>query len=184
MSKVNSAIELFKSLAFVVVLAILIRHYLVQTFVVEGSSMEPNFISGQYILVDKVSFRFRSIERGEVVVFEPPNRKGVSFIKRVVGLPGETLEVKDGQILVNSRILKEDWTVQSTETFSKTDSLLQLKQDQYFLLGDNRPNSEDSRRFGAISKQKIIGRSLLSVWPLKKIGLSIPNHKNQAYPAV
>ena len=134
--------------------------------------MAPNFASGDYLIVDEISYRFRAPERGEVIIFKFPDDPSQKFIKRIIGLPGETLEVKNGQIAIT-----KDGKAQALDeknylsSYVKTsgDFKLTLGPDEYFVMGDNRDFSYDSRKFGSVSSKLIIGRTFVRAWPLSSI---------------
>lgn len=134
--------------------------------------MEPNFENGDYLIIDEISYRFREPQRGEVVVFKYPKDPSQNFIKRVIGLPGETIEIKDGQIKVYKgdeiKVLDESKYL-SLDTSGSLRA--ELKEDEYFVLGDNRPFSFDSRRFGVLPEDNIIGRVFLRAWPFASAAL-------------
>lgn len=157
----------------IVVLACLIvapiRLFIFQPFFVKGQSMEPNFENGDYLFVDEISYRIKEPQRGEVVVFKYPNDVSQRYIKRIIGLPGETIEVKNGQVDVFSKtgekILNEEkYIPQGVLTLG--DVKMTLEEDEYFVLGDNRSASSDSRRWGPVPKEDIIGRVFFRVWPI------------------
>lgn len=158
---------------FLIALAIVIpvRYFLFQPFFVSGASMEPNFQSGEYLLIDEISYRFRDPERGEVVVFRYPKDPSNFFIKRVIGLPGETIEIKDGKVEIhnlefpNGFVLEESYIQESTPG----DIDLSLQKTEYFVIGDNRDHSSDSRTWGALTRDDIIGRVWLSITSVKGI---------------
>ena len=142
-------------------------NFLFQPFLVSGASMEPNFSSGDYLLVDEISYRFREPQRGEVVVFEPP-LGGSYFIKRIIGLPDEKIVIQNGEIIIfdrqgNKMALKEDYLPANIKTFG--DLEVTLKSDQYFVLGDNRNFSFDSRSWGHCLG-KIVGFTRVRIWPI------------------
>lgn len=124
--------------------------------------MAPNFSDGELLLTEKVSYRFSKPSRGDVVVFKAPGPRKVDFIKRIVALPGENVKVKDGSIFINGQNLPEPYEVQKTQN----DINLLLEPNQYFVLGDNRASSSDSRVFGPIDKKSIIGRAWLVYFPV------------------
>lgn len=129
--------------------------------------MEPNFDNGDYLIIDELSYRFREPERGEVVVFKYPNNPSQRYIKRIIGLPGETIVVKDGKV-ITVKDKKEEVLDESNYLagiFTSGTSQLSLGPSQFFVLGDNRPASSDSRSWGALPKEDIIGRVLIRVWP-------------------
>ena len=138
-----------------------------QSYRVEGRSMKPSFSNGQYLLVAKVLYRFGSPQRGDVIIFHPPISSTRPYIKRVIGLPGERVEIKEGKVYINDRELEE------TPDFYTPGNCLQiLEEDEYFVLGDNRDESSDSRSWGPVSKEDIIGKAWLCYWPPGEWGLS------------
>ena len=167
--------EITKVAAIALVLAGLVRYFIFQPFFVEGASMEPNFEDGQYLIVDELSYFFRGGERGEVVVFNYPLDTSKYYIKRIVGLPGETVEIKNGKVIIYSDknpdgfIISEDYLPKDLMTDGNIKR--KLGQDEYFVLGDNRPNSSDSRRWGTLPAKDIIGRVLLRAWPVGSINI-------------
>jgi signal peptidase I len=147
---------------------------------VNGQSMIPNFESGDYVLTDKISYRLGEPQRGDVVVFHAPSSAhcpqgtGCDFIKRVVGLPGELVEIKDSQIFVNSKPLGEVYIPDEFQTeagsFTRNKSV-SLGDNQYFVAGDNRPHSSDSRVWGPIDKSMIVGKAFFRYWPPETMGV-------------
>ena len=130
--------------------------------------MEPNFEDGNYLIVDELSFRLRDPQRGEVIVFKYPNNPAQRYIKRIIGLPGETIEVKDAKVVVfnqeGGRILDESEYL-SPAIQTPGDIQISLAENEYFVLGDNRYASSDSRRWGALPREDIVGRVVLRAWP-------------------
>lgn len=162
--------EIFKIVVIALLVVIPIRYFLFQPFFVKGQSMEPNFESGDYLIVDEISYRFRDAQRGEVIVFKNPQNTTQRFIKRIIGLPGETVEFKDGKVVIitggKKFVLDESaYLPPSAQTSPKLFGSITLSQDEYFVLGDNRTNSSDSRIFGPLPKGNVIGRVLLRPWP-------------------
>lgn len=129
--------------------------------------MLPNFTDGELLLTEKVTYRFQDIERGDVVVFQAPGARKVDFIKRIIGLPGDNIEIENGSVFINGKRLKEPYETQSTDGNLK----INVGEDQFFVLGDNRMASSDSRSFGPIKKDTIKGRAWLVYWPLSKLRL-------------
>jgi len=129
--------------------------------------MEPNFYTQDYLIVDELSYRFRTPERYEVIVFKAPNHPGQYYIKRIVGLPGETVEIRSGQILINNSILDESEYF-SKEILTQGNIKIKLDQDKYFVLGDNRKASSDSRQWGALPQDNIIGQVWIRAWPFNQ----------------
>ena len=157
---------------FVVAVAIIIpiRWFLFQPFVVTGDSMEPNYQNGNYLIVDEISYRFRSPERGEVVVLRFPNDPSQFFIKRIVGLPNERILVENGRVKVFNALepegffLEESYLSSNHITYGTLNRTLWA--DEYFVLGDNRLSSSDSRVWGGLLRRYIVGRVYLRVFPM------------------
>jgi len=158
--------EVIKIVILALLIVIPIRYFVFQPFVIKGSSMEPNFHEGDYLIVDEISYRFSEPKRGDVIVFRYPRDTSQRFIKRIIGLPGETVEMEQGEINiikgVKNRVLdeseyglKEDYT---------DNLILSLKENEYFVLGDNRAASFDSRKWGALSQNYIVGKVILKTW--------------------
>lgn len=145
--------------------------------------MEPNFHNGEFLLVEKVSYRFLKPRRGDVVVLKAPEQPTIDFIKRIVGLPGETIEVSNNLVRINGKIIKELYLNQGEITEIKGDSSAQLiktlGQNEYFMLGDNRKSSKDSRSIGPIHIKAIIGKVFIVIWPPGEFGL-VPQALPQA----
>jgi signal peptidase I len=140
-------------------------------FKVEGSSMEPSFHPEQYVLVDKVSYRLGTPQRGDVVVFQYPQATERDFIKRIIGLPGETVDIRGGLVYVNGQALAEPY-ISAPPGYAGT---WILDVDQYFVLGDNRNSSSDSHSWGPLEKHYLIGRAVLVYWPPPQWGL-VPHY--------
>ncbi len=165
----TSVLEVFEVALIAVVAVFLIRTFLVQPFLVSGESMAPNFSDGDYLLVDELTYRFRLPERGEVAVFRYPTDHRTYFIKRIIGLPGEKVQIKDGKVLISSGenqdgfVLDESYLPQGVATTGSVDQ--KLSQDEYFVLGDNRSASFDSRSWGVLGSKEIVGLARLRLWP-------------------
>jgi signal peptidase I len=167
----------------VVALSIFLVIYLffLQPHQVQGQSMEPNFHTGEYLLTDKVSYQTGDPQRGDVVVFHAPEAAGCvegtgcDFIKRIIGIPGDTVAVKDNSYYVNGMLLPEPYLPSGNITrpadFAKEGREILLGPEEYFVSGDNRPHSHDSRAFGPITRQDIVGRAFFRYWPSDKIGI-------------
>ncbi len=159
--------EIAKIVIIAAVIVIPIRYFLFQPFFVRGQSMDPNFENGDYLIVDEISYRFSEPQRGEVIVFKYPEDPSHRFIKRIVGLPGETVEIKDGKVIIYmdgvSRVLDESEYLSNSVTTG--DFQITLGENEYFVLGDNRSFSFDSRKFGVLPRDKIIGRVIFRAWP-------------------
>lgn len=164
--------ETIKVIVISLAIILPIRYYLVQPFFVKGASMEPNFEDGDYLLVDEISYRFSPPARGDVVIFRFPEDRSQFFIKRIVGLPGETVEIKNNKVIIYNAsdsdgfVLAEDYLDPSQETLGNM--LIRLDDNEYFVLGDNRLASSDSRRWGPVNKTLITGKAFLRAWPFNK----------------
>lgn len=154
-------------MALIIVVGLLLTYYLViQVFVIKGVSMDPNFADGELILVNRISYYFTSPSRGDSVVFVFPGTRSDKYIKRIIGLPGETIQIANDEIKINGRELNEDYLPVDFKTLGETN--LKLRVDQFFVLGDNRELSNDSRIWGSLEKDKIIGRAQLIFYPFPK----------------
>jgi len=172
--------ELAETILLTLVIFLLIRN-VVQNFRVEGDSMLPNLHNGQYLIVNRFAYcpglhldiDFLDIHwqkvwciwqprRGDIIVFRAPNQSKKDYIKRVIGLPGETVEIRRGQVLINGRTLNEPY---ETRRYTGSAPTVTLGPDQVYVMGDNRPNSNDSRSFGPLSIDRIVGKALLCYWP-------------------
>jgi signal peptidase I len=140
----------------------------VQSYTVVMSSMEPNFRQGDCIMVSKVSYRSSGPQRGDVIVFDPPFDSQFPFIKRVIGLPGETVEIEDGKVSINGTPLEEDEYIAAQPNFAM--SATQVPQNGYFVLGDNRNNSTDSSQGWTVPRNNIVGKAWFVYWPPSKLG--------------
>jgi signal peptidase I len=169
-------LEFIQVIVIAAAIIIPIRYFLVQPFYVKGASMEPNFFDHEYLIIDELSYRFSKPTRGEIVVFRYPNDPSEFFIKRIIALPGETVEVSDSQVTIyndlhpNGMILDESaYLPKDTITPGRKKTTLGL--DEYFVLGDNRDASLDSRTFGPIKSAAIIGRVWLRGLPINRAGV-------------
>lgn len=164
--------ELVQIAAISLAIIIPIRYFLVQPFYVKGASMEPNFFDHEYLIIDEISYRLREPVRGDIMIFRYPSDPRQFFIKRLIGLPGETVEIIDGQIKIynsehpNGFVLAEDEYLD--QPFSATARTVTLKDNEYYVLGDNRVSSLDSRYFGPIKGDRVIGRVWIRGWPLDR----------------
>lgn len=165
---------------FVIAVAIIIpiRWFLFQPFVVTGDSMRPTFQNGNYLIIDELTYRFREPERGEVVVMRFPKDPSQFFIKRIVALPGERVMIADGQVRVfneenaGGQVLDEDYLPDNNITHGTVDR--KLESDEFFVLGDNRLSSSDSRVWGPLPRKDIVGRVYLRLLPLEKVDVFVP----------
>ena len=159
-------------LLFSVVTAVVIRAFVFETFFIPSPSMHPTLLEGERVLVNKLSYHLHGVHRGDVVVFRRPPNLHVDdedLIKRVIGLPGDTVEGRGRRVYVNGRMLQEP---EVPDDCHGTDDFLRVSvpADHVFVMGDNRCNSTDSRMFGPISEDLLVGRAFVRVWPLTDIG--------------
>ena len=172
-------LDIIETLVIAMSLFLVVYLFAMQPHQVNGRSMVPNFQSGEYLLTDKVTYKFRNPQRGEVVVFHAPDEAncpkgtGCDFIKRVLALPGETVSVNQGKILINGVPEPETYLPADFETetgnFIK-DRIITLSPDEYFVVGDNRPASSDSRAWGPIHQSAMVGKAFFRYWPPSTIG--------------
>ena len=167
--------EMVKVALLALVIILPVRYFLIKPFYVSGASMEPNYFDKEYLIIDEISYRFQDPNRGEVVVFHYPRDRSQYFIKRVIGLPGERVVVADGKIAIHNAaspgglILDEPYLLSAAPTAGAVD--VALGPDEFFLFGDNRNASLDSRRFGPVNRKEIVGRAWLRGWPLERAGV-------------
>lgn len=171
--------EFAKFAGIVLVIVVCVRVFIAQPFVVSGTSMVPTFENSDYLIIDELSYRFHPPVRGDVVVFHPPIDMSTYYIKRIIGLPGDTVTIRnsvisitssaypDGKVLTENYITKDD----PGDNFSAV-----VPAGQYFVMGDNRPASFDSRRWGMLPAKNITGRVLLRLFPLNEIGVFPGEH--------
>lgn len=169
--------ELARGVILAAVGLVLIHLFVATIFVINGVSMEPNFHSGEMILVDRLSYLTGEPERGDVAVLKfPGDPEHKKYIKRIIGLPGETLEIKDGQFFINNERLIELYLPKDliTPVMVPGKTRWQLGPEEYFLVGDNRPNSNDSRTWDQADKRFLVGKAVFVLWPREESGF-IPN---------
>ncbi|MBP6857766.1 MAG: signal peptidase I [Candidatus Pacebacteria bacterium] len=154
-----------------VALAMLVQQFIIRPFVVNGSSMSPTLETGNYLLIDEVTYKFSEPERGDVVVFKAPPEPDKYFIKRIIGLPGDTVSINGQIVTITNAENPEGFTLsESFITHKSLDNMVvKVLEDQYFVMGDNRAGSFDSRSWGTLPKANLRGRALLRLLPLKQI---------------
>jgi signal peptidase I len=167
--------ELIKIVVISLVIIIPVRYFLVQPFYVKGASMEPNFYDHEYLIIDEISYRFQEPARGDIVVFRYPRNPQEYFIKRLIGLPGEEVQIRDGDVFVyndehkDGLKLEESYLPPQVKTYGFSEEKIELGDNEYFVLGDNRNSSKDSRSFGPVDRSYITGRVLLRGWPFDRV---------------
>lgn len=173
--KSNFFKEIIKFIIIITVSVFFVRSFIALPFIVVGPSMDPTFNTGQYLIVDRVSYRIHDPRRNDVIVFRYPNDPRVFYIKRIIGLPGETISIDTGKIkIINSENpegidLSNDYVSKNHRSSENFKTI--LEENEYFVMGDNRTESSDSRAWGALDKKYIIGRPILRLWPISKIDL-------------
>jgi signal peptidase I len=179
-------LELVKIVVISLVIIIPVRYFLIQPFYVKGASMEPNFYDREYLIIDEITYRFEKPKRGDIIVFRYPRNPQEYFIKRLIGLPGESVQIKDGEVMIfnadqpDGFVLKEDYLEQGVKTYGLSDSKVDLGANEFFVLGDNRNSSKDSRSFGPVNDSYVTGRVLFRGWPFNRVKV----FEAPAYPAV
>ncbi len=168
-------LDLFETTVLALVIFLLIYLFLWQPHRIKGHSMEPNFHDGELILTNKISYQLHPPQRGDVIVFRAPMEEDKDYIKRIIGLPGEKVMVKDGSVYINGKLLKEPYLAPEVRT--KGSYYLPDGQEKivppnsYVVMGDNRPYSSDSREWGPVPEKNIIGKTWLRYWPFSRFGL-------------
>ena len=182
-TKAQSFWETVRFAILAVIIVIPIRIFIAQPFVVSGSSMVPTFEDGQYLIVNEISYYLGNPKRDDVVVFRNPNNTKIFFIKRVIGLPGETVDVNSAENKVTITNKEHPNGFSLDQSFIKNiggiDAHVTLKDKEYFVMGDNRPASSDSRYWGTVSRNLFVGKAFLRLLPINKIGVN-PGAHSQA----
>lgn len=159
--------ELIKLLLIAFLVVVPFRKYVAQPFIVDGASMDPTFKNGQYLIVDELTYHFETPKRGSVLIFKYPKDTSKYFIKRVIGLPGETVSIKNGAVTIVNASNPQGFTLSEPYIkYEKNDSeSYTLGTNEYFVMGDNRYGSSDSRIWGAVPKEDLVGRPVVRFWP-------------------
>ena len=154
--------EIIETLALTLVIFVVI-HFTVQNFMIDGPSMQPGLMNNQYVLVNKVAYLFHAPERGDVIVFHFPKDTNIDLIKRVIGVPGDVIVIDSKTVRVNGVLLNEPYIM---APMNLTGNKLVVPPNEYFVMGDNRPVSDDSRDWGFVPKNYIVGKAVLVYWPI------------------
>lgn len=177
-SVLNFVMDILETIVFVGSLFIVVYLFVAQPNQVKGASMDPTFGSGDYIFTSKVTYKMRSFHRGDVIVFKSPHNPDIEYIKRIIGVPGDVVMVKDSEVYVNGRQLNEPYISAKTNLweggFSKNGEGTKIAEGMLFVMGDNRPRSSDSREFGPVTEESVIGQVFYRYFPPSKAGV-IPN---------
>lgn len=175
---IDFVMDILETVTFVGSIFIVIYLFIMQPNQVKGASMEPSLQSGDYIFTSKITYKFRLIERGDVIVFKSPKNPDIEFIKRIIALPGDRINVSNEEVFVNGQSLQEKYISAKTTLweggFLKENESYTVGQDELIVMGDNRPRSSDSREFGPIPISSIIGQVFYRYYPITKMG-SIKN---------
>ncbi len=164
--------DIIKFLAPIIVIVFVVRTYIAQPFIVDGESMSPNFHTGHYLIIDELSYRFKEPKRGDVVVLRYPLDTSRFFLKRIIGLPGDRVTLKDGKVYITNTatgkesVLAEPYQKQTTFPAGQFKDVT-LGDAEYFAMGDNRAGSSDSRAWGVLPRKDIVGHALFRLFPIK-----------------
>ncbi len=171
---ITFVMEVMETVVFVGSLFIVVYLFIAQPNQVQGASMEPTFQSGNYIFTSKVTYRFRSPQRGDVIVFRSPSNSDIEYIKRIIGLPGDSILISSQQVYVNGIKLNEGYISDAThvmpEGYIKENEKIFVPENDLFVMGDNRPRSSDSREFGPIKFSSVIGQVFFRYFPADEVG--------------
>ena len=160
--------ELLETVISAGVIAFIIITFIGQVTVVQGASMESTLHNNERLIANKIGYRFESPKRGEIIIFRPPLDTKRNYIKRVIGIPGDKIQIVEGKIYLNDKVLKESYI--EFNSYENMPNLV-VPENSYFVLGDNRPNSSDSRYWGFVPRKNVVGKAWVIFWPLNKIRL-------------
>lgn len=166
--------EWIESLVIALVLALIIRAFVVQAFKIPTGSMRPTLLEGDRILVNKFIYKFKEPERGDIIVFKFPGDEKKDFIKRLIATPGEIVEIRDGQIYIDEEMVEEPFNIKQIHYYNKTPygsvgKKIKVPEGQYYVLGDNSSSSKDSRYWGFVPQKSVKGKAFFLYWPIRRI---------------
>lgn len=169
-------LDFVETIVIALAIFVVVYRFLFQPHQVKGSSMYDNFHDGEYLLTDKVTYRFREPQRGDVVVFKAPKNEDYDYIKRVIGLPGDQVKVSGGAVYLNNQRLDESGYLDSRITthsgaYLREGQTVIVPPNEYIVMGDNRDNSSDSREWGPVPEPNLVGRAWLRYWPVNHLGI-------------
>lgn len=169
-------LDFVETIVIALAIFVVVYQFLFQPHQVKGSSMEDNFHDGEYLLTDKVSYRFKTPQRDDVIVFKAPQNEDFDYIKRIIAMPGEQIMIDNNQIFVNGALVNESGyldadVVTRPGLFLKEDIPVTIPPNAYFVMGDNRTNSSDSRDWGFVPSENLVGKAWVKYWPINEMGL-------------
>jgi signal peptidase I len=176
-----AAAEIIRTVLIVFILATALRFFVVQPYIVEGTSMVPRFVNKDYLIVEKMSYRFGDPQRGDIVVFKYPNQPAINYVKRIIALPGERVKIENNTVTIYNSEKPDGWVLDESAYLSKDVSTvitgsnngreIAVAKDSFFVMGDNRPASSDSREWGLLGRDKIIGRVFIQAFPVEHFAI-------------
>lgn len=177
----SSLLDTIKFIVLALIIVTPIRMFIAQPFIVSGSSMDPTFATGQYLIVDELSYHLGDPARGDVIILRYPNDTKKFFIKRVIGLPNETLEIRDGAVTIKNKERPEGFAMNEPYIkYTKNDTMTKtLGEGEYFVMGDNRAASSDSRYWGTVPRGLIVGRALVRLLPIASAAVLPGDYSNK-----
>lgn len=160
-------------IVFALLMGFLVMHFVAQRTQVKGPSMQPTLYNNDNLIIDKISYRFRDPERFDIIVFPFQYAEDTYYIKRIIGLPGETIQITEGVVYIDGEVLEEDYGKEVMNSSGRAEEPIELADNEYFVLGDNRNNSTDSRftSVANIKREDIVGRTWIRIWPLNELGV-------------
>ena len=174
-SVINFFFDFLETIVVALSVFVVVYLFIIQPHEVKGSSMEPSFQNNEYIITDKLSYRFGNPQRGDVVIFKAPINPDVDYIKRIIGLPGEKVKISQSKVYIDDKLLDEPYLEEITPLFPggfvQEGITIDIPIDHYFVMGDNRPHSSDSREFGPIPRKSIVGKAIFRYWTINELGL-------------
>lgn len=167
--------DILETVVFVGSMFIVVYLFILTPNQIKGASMEPTFYTGEYILTSRITYKFKRMERGDVVVFKSPKNPDIEYIKRIIGLPGDVITITDGEVKVNENLLPENYIAATTNLWEggciKNSEPYNVPDGEVFVMGDNRPRSSDSREFCSVPVQSLIGYVFFRYFPANKMGM-------------